>query len=133
MWIVLLRTGQWVNNVRDALKSEHILPFLMHLTKQNMSTYNFLHTEMTCPYCGQTSKTEVNLYFGNTIFMDTFAIGDTYKWIPRKAVQNGGRPDNGDIDGAGYATCPLCDEGYHVKVIVRQDRIEGVSINTEKL
>jgi hypothetical protein len=100
--------------------------------KQARGTDGGRGAEVTCPYCGQTSKTEVNLYFGNTIFMDTYAIGDSYKWVPRKAVQNGGRPENGDIDGEGYAACPHCDTGFYVSVIIRQDRITGVLINAKK-
>ena len=97
-----------------------------------MSTYNYLFTEIICPACGVTARTEVNLYFGDTIFMDTYSKGDLYKWLPRKAAQNGGRPENGDLDGEGYAACPKCDAGYYVKVLVRQDRITGVRVDEEK-
>jgi len=88
-----------------------------------MGTYNYLLTEITCPYCRNTSRSEIDLHFGNTVFMETFAIGDMYKWVPRKAVQNGGRPENGDMDGEGYTECPDCGKGYYVKVSIRQDRI----------
>jgi len=98
-----------------------------------MGTYNYLLTEITCPYCRKTSRSEIDLHFGNTVFMETYTLGDTYKWVPRKAVQNGGRPDNGDIDGEGYTECPDCGQGYYVKVIVRQDRLESVSPDNWKI
>lgn len=95
-----------------------------------MATYNYLFTEMTCPFCEKSARSEIDMYFGNTVFMETFAPGDEYKWAPRKAVQNGGRPENGDIDGEGYTECPECHQGYYVKVIVRNDRIKRVVPDT---
>lgn len=97
-----------------------------------MGTYNYLFTNITCPFCGKTSSTEIDLHFGETIYMKTFAIGDVYTWAPRKGVQNGGRPPDGIMNGEGYAECPECHEGYYVKVSVRNDRIESVSADAEK-
>jgi hypothetical protein len=88
-----------------------------------MGTYNYLFKEITCPFCEKSSSTEIDLHFGNTVFMKTFALGDEYTWVPRKAVQNGGRPIDGNMDGEGYAECPECGQGYYVKVTVRDDRI----------
>jgi Fe-S cluster assembly scaffold protein SufB len=53
--------------------------------------------------------------------MDTFVIGDQYKWFSNRAVVNGGRPPDGNIDGEGYTECPQCGWHYFVKVIVRGD------------
>jgi len=97
-----------------------------------MGTYNFLQSDMTCPFCGKTSSTEIDLHFGETIYMKTFALGDEYSWVPRKAVQNGGRPPEDTMNGEGYAECPECRQGYYVKVTVRNDRIESVLADVEK-
>ncbi|MBK9927631.1 MAG: hypothetical protein IPP66_20365 [Anaerolineales bacterium] len=64
--------------------------------------------------------------------MDKFQVGDIYKWISGAAVQHGGRPDMGNIDGEGYTECPQCRRDFFVKVMIREDRIEGVEPNTEK-
>jgi endogenous inhibitor of DNA gyrase (YacG/DUF329 family) len=98
-----------------------------------MGTYNYLHAEISCPFCGKTSSTEIDLHFGETIYMKTFTLGDEYSWVPRKAAQNGGRPPEGTMDGEGYAECPECHKGYYVKVTVRNDRIESVSADQEKI
>jgi hypothetical protein len=87
---------------------------------------------MTCPFCGKASSTEIDLHFGETINMKTFAFGNEYLWVPRITVQNGGRPPEGRMDGEGYAECPDCRQGYYVKVTVRNDRIESVSADREK-
>lgn len=97
-----------------------------------MGTYNYLFTEIICPWCGKLSSTEIDLHFGETLFMKTFAIGDEYTWVPRKAGQNGGRPPDGNIDGEGYAECPECRIGFYVKVAVRNDCIESVAADKEK-
>ncbi|NMB58736.1 MAG: hypothetical protein GYA12_06180 [Chloroflexi bacterium] len=64
--------------------------------------------------------------------MRTFNLGDEYTWVPRKAPQNGGRPFEGNLDGEGYAECPVCRKGFYVKVAIRNDRIESVSADAGK-
>ena len=75
---------------------------------------------------------EIELFFGDTRGMSICAIGEPYQWIPQKAVQNGGRPKNGDLDGEGYCECPLCQRDFFVRVRVRGDILEGVQVNNEK-
>jgi hypothetical protein len=87
---------------------------------------------MTCPHCHVLASMEIELFFGDTRNLDIYAIGDSYKWIPRKIVQNGGRPENGNLDGEGYAGCPNCQKDFFVKVVVRNDHIKNVSPDTEK-
>ena len=55
-----------------------------------------------------------------------FNLGDRYVWRDGKEVQNGGRPENGNIDGEGYVECRLCKKDFFVKVEVRNDVIENV-------
>jgi hypothetical protein len=59
-------------------------------------------------------------------------IGDRYPWVPRKQVQNGGRPDNGNVDGEGYMECPECGKDSFLLVVVRNDVIEGVEPNATR-
>jgi hypothetical protein len=91
-----------------------------------MGLYNTLPVQMICPRCQETVDVEVDCYFGYRESMKTFQIGDKYEWWLGKAVQNGGRPPDGDIDGEGYAECPACNKDFFVKVIVRGDVIKGV-------
>jgi predicted regulator of Ras-like GTPase activity (Roadblock/LC7/MglB family) len=97
-----------------------------------MGTYNILRTTLTCPHCHKTADVEIELSFGDTRAMDDCSIGDPYKWIPQKAVQNGGRPEKGDLDGEGYGECPSCHRDFFVKVFVRRDIINGVEVDFEK-
>ena len=83
-----------------------------------MSTYNYLFTEVTCPYCGQTSKTEVNLYFGNTIFMDTYAIGDHINGSHAKLSKTAAGLKMAISTGKG--TPRVIVTGFYVSVIVRR-------------
>ena len=62
---------------------------------------------------------EVELHFGYTSEMMWLSIGDEYPFRPRKAVHNGGYPPDGNLDGEGYAVCPVCDKDFFVKVVVR--------------
>ncbi len=97
-----------------------------------MGTYNTLTVEMTCPRCGRQSETQVDCHFGNTREMRSHLVGDTYPWVERNAVQNGGRRAGGDVDGAGYAECPLCGLDYHVTVAVRGDVIVSAAPDLTK-
>jgi hypothetical protein len=97
-----------------------------------MGTYNRLQTATKCPRCVVLSEAIVDCHFGDTSHMVDLTIGDTYPWRPGKAVQNGGRPDQGNIDGEGYAECPSCRKDFFVKVIVRHDRIGGVETDASR-
>jgi len=86
---------------------------------------------MICPRCGKESEMEVNLYFGFRNLID-YKIGDTVEWVPRKAVQNGGRPDNGNLNGEGYAECPICLKDFFVIAHIKNDVIESLQANSDK-
>lgn len=91
-----------------------------------MSSYNILKAEIECPRCKQTAKQEIELRFGYTTEMFEFKIGDSYNWRGGKAVQNGGRPNNGDFNGEGYVECSLCKCDFFVQVKIRNDLIEKI-------
>jgi hypothetical protein len=97
-----------------------------------MGTYNTLPTNITCPHCKTLVDVDIDMHFGNTHMMDKFVIGDQYKWVSGKALQNGGRPKEGNLDGEGYTECPNCGRDFFVKVVIREDRIESVEPDTEK-
>jgi uncharacterized C2H2 Zn-finger protein len=97
-----------------------------------MGTYNRLKTEITCPRCLTVAEVEVDCYFGHVWEMKNYKVGDSYDWVPRKAIQNGGRPEGGDVDGEGYTDCPSCKKDFFVKVIVRKDLIQGVKPDLAK-
>jgi hypothetical protein len=75
---------------------------------------------------------EIEMFFGDTRGLSEFSIGDRYKWLPGKSVPKGGRPDNGNLDGEGYAECPLCRQDFFVKVIIRDDVINNVAPDLTK-
>jgi hypothetical protein len=64
--------------------------------------------------------------------MRNYLVGDTYEWFPRKAVQNGGRPEGGNTKGEGYTECPKCEKDFHVKVVVENDTIIGAEPDATK-
>jgi hypothetical protein len=97
-----------------------------------MGTFNYLLARMICPHCHETVEVEVECFFGYTAEMKTFHVDDHYEWYPRKAVQNGGWPPDGNIDGEGYTDCPACRKDFFLKVVVRGDVIEGVEPDLTK-
>ena len=92
-----------------------------------MSTYNTLRAVMTCPHCGTQAATDVELRFGDTRSMDSFALGDNYKWLTGKAPQRGGRPADGNLDAEGYTECPACRRDYFVIVTIRENRLDAAN------
>lgn len=97
-----------------------------------MTTFNLLQASLRCPHCNTLVNAEIKIFFGNTSQMERFIVGDQYQWLTGKAVQNGGRPEMGDLDGEGYTECPHCQRDFFVKVIIRQDKIEGIKPDLEK-
>jgi hypothetical protein len=97
-----------------------------------MSLHNTLRTDAVCPRCGKCGGMEFEIFFGDTRGMKVILVGDQYPWVPLKAVQNGGRPDGGDLDGEGYAVCPSCGLDFFVRVLVRGDVIIGIVPDPEK-
>lgn len=96
-----------------------------------MSTYNMLHAVMKCPRCDNFAEMEILTYFGFRAFID-YKFGDAVEWVPRKIPKNGGRPEGGNLDGEGYAECPVCAKDFFVRVKVRSDKIEGVEHDSSK-
>ncbi|MBW3636277.1 MAG: hypothetical protein KY445_07410 [Armatimonadetes bacterium] len=96
-----------------------------------MSTYNNLNALVKCSRCGCFVEAEIECFFGYGNLI-SYEIGDRYEWRPRKAVQNGGRPEEGNIDGEGYTQCPSCGKDFFVKVIVRDDIIRSVEPDSNK-
>ena len=74
---------------------------------------------------------EIDLRLGHCE-LGRYEPGDTYRWVTGKAVQNGGRPDGGDMDAEGYTECPACRKDFFVTVAIRQDVIAGVAPDTTK-
>jgi hypothetical protein len=97
-----------------------------------MGTYNILRAEIKCPHCNRIAPQQVDLYFGYTNEMLEYKIGDKYLWCFGKEVQNGGRPENGNINGEGYVECELCKKDFFVKVEVRNDVIQKIKYDSTK-
>jgi len=98
-----------------------------------MGTYNVLKkVKIECPRCSRTAEQEVDLHFGYTNEMLEFSLGDKYIWHPTRKFQNGGRPENGNIDGEGYVVCELCRCDFFVRVKVKNDVIEAVEYDLTK-
>jgi hypothetical protein len=72
-----------------------------------------------------TGRAPIELYFGERNLIDD-RLGDSCQWVPRRAVQHGGRPDHSDLDGEGSAICPLCERDFFVSVAVHHDILTAV-------
>ena len=96
-----------------------------------MGLYNTLDTEMTCPRCGAESNMEIECFFGLKNQIE-YKLGDRVEWRLGKAVQNGGRPEGGNLDGEGYAECPICKRDFFILMVVVNDIIQGVKVNPDK-
>ena len=98
-----------------------------------MGLYNTLHdVSLTCPRCGQASAMNVDLYFGYRDLID-YRLGDTCEWRSEQAfVRDGERPPEGNLDGDGYAVCPLCKKDFFVTVLVRNDQLVGAEPDCSK-
>jgi hypothetical protein len=97
-----------------------------------MGTYNMLKAEIKCARCEEIAAQEIDLHFGYTNEMLEFNLGDKYVWFFGKEFQNGGRPENGNIDGEGYVVCELCRRDFFVKVAVRNDVIVKTEFDSTK-
>lgn len=64
----------------------------------------------------------IDLYFGRRDQL-IFRLGESYVWMPNKSIHNGGRPENGDLNGEGYAECLCCHKDFFVVIEVRKDII----------
>lgn len=96
-----------------------------------MGIYNIIGYRGSCPHCETTRDFEVQVKFG---FCDVFsyAIGDEYRWLPEgdpPLRRHEPRPPRGDLDGSGWAECPVCDEDFFVVVDIRNDVIMRVVVD----
>jgi len=98
---------------------------------QTVGVYNTLSLSLACPYCGAVSQMVIDTYFGYRGLL-TYHAGDTVEWWPRKAVQNGGRPADGNLEGDGSTECPQCGRDFFVRVLVRADSIVGAEVDVGK-
>lgn len=96
-----------------------------------MATFNQLPVHLQCPRCGRESDMTVDLYFGLRDQLD-YKLGDTYRWTSSPLVKNGGRPPEGNLDGEGYTECPLCRKDFFVIVMVRNDIVDSVQVDSKK-
>jgi hypothetical protein len=97
-----------------------------------MGSYNTLNTTLACPRCGSIGEVEIEMHFGNTAQMVELTIGDRYPWVPRVQFHNGGRPKNGMIDGEGYMEYDHCHKDAFLRVVVREDLIVRVEVDSKK-
>lgn len=96
-----------------------------------MGTYNKSFTTLKCPRCYEMIDVEIQWHFGFTSMMQEIAIGDKYPWKDRCAVQNGGRPKEGNVEGKGYSQCPKCEKDFWLKAVVRNDILEEITVDCE--
>ncbi len=96
-----------------------------------MSVHNVIDAPVRCPHCHLVSHSEIEGFvgFGN---LKRYAIGDRIDWMPRKSVQHGGRPPDGDIDAEGYTVCEHCGRDFFVRLRVRGDVLIEVEANPDK-
>ena len=98
-----------------------------------MGSFNIVRADCTCPRCGtDLHDVEVECRFGKTADILTFRVGDSYPWVLGKMVHHGGRPENGNLDGEGYAECPHCRKDFFLVVAVRSDVIHSVAADRTK-
>lgn len=96
-----------------------------------MANFNRFSFRMKCPRCGCEADFVVDLYFG---FRDqiTYQKGDVYRWTSSPMVSKGGRPPEGNLDGEGYTECPECHRDFFVRVLVRNDILQGAIPDLDK-
>lgn len=97
-----------------------------------METINILYARMICPSCDQIVETEIEMNIGDTRQRYEYTIGDKYDWRPHASVQNGGRPENGNVDAEGSSRCLVCGDNIPVKVEIRNDIIMDVFFDPDK-
>lgn len=87
---------------------------------------------MSCPICGDFSFVSGELYFGNTTIRHTYTLGDRCHWLPHHDIQEGGRPENGTMDGDAMLLCENCGHVFFVKLLIRNDIVTDIIVNPEK-
>lgn len=93
--------------------------------RRGLGRYNTLIAELICPFCAHCGRTEVDVYFGHLDLL-LYQLGDRCRWIPDRAVADGGRPPQGDLDGVGSIECVHCGQDWYAVVSVRGDHFVDV-------
>lgn len=77
-----------------------------------MGTYNILRAKIECPRYSRIAGQEIDLHFGYTNEMLEFNLGDKYFWCSGRELQNGGRPENGNINGEDMLSVNFAKETF---------------------
>ncbi|MCP4152882.1 MAG: hypothetical protein GY757_34435 [bacterium] len=96
-----------------------------------MSVHNLLHIKYRCIRCNQYSHFDIECFFGFGN-LTSLTIGAPVQWVNGKSEKNGGRPEDGNLRGEGYAECSLCHKDFFVDVIIENDIVIGVDVNLTK-
>jgi transposase-like protein len=96
-----------------------------------MAAFNIVNVSLKCPRCGLTGPVDVECRAGKRS-QQHYKLGDTFQWVPGKAVQNGGSPENGKMIAEGYVECPHCKKDYFVEIDIRDDKLREVRPNMTK-
>jgi len=90
-----------------------------------MKSPNRLYTDLDCPNCHATVDIAIELNFG-VVDQTAYCLGDRYAWLPEQPVENGGRPENGNLDAEVGEVCPRCGSEFAVTVEIRNDIITRI-------
>jgi hypothetical protein len=98
-----------------------------------MGTFNTLLATATCPRCLEKAEATIELKAGDTRHMETFHLGDDYKWMESASILKGGRPSGDRIVICGYTECDLCKRDFFVKVLLVGNRLQSLEPDYERL
>ena len=73
-----------------------------------MLKYSRLVVQMSCPICGDFSHMHGELYFGDATIRRTYTLGDRCHWLPNRLIEDGGRPQKGDLESEAFLRCENC-------------------------
>ena len=96
-----------------------------------MKINNILYAKMICPLCDQNVETEITLTIGDGRQIHQYTVGDRIVWRRHTSVQNGGRPENGNMDAEGFSHSTACGHRTFVKAIIRNDVIKDVFFDSD--
>jgi len=96
-----------------------------------VSIHNNVMAEVGCPQCGRSAVQQIEGWFGDRNLYE-YTVGDRVKWVPRRAPQNGGRPELGTAEAEGYFVCEGCGADWFVKISIAKDVIAGIEIDESR-
>ena len=96
-----------------------------------MSKYNIIQATVECSCCKNSSLFDIELFVGDKT-LEVYNVGDTYRWLERKAYHNSGPPDTETIQAEGYTECPICFKDHFVDVTITGSIIQGACIKNSK-